>query len=113
MDKIEESLIDAGTAVSGCGPAYMFMFIDAIARGGVSCGLTREQAIKYAATTMLGSAKLLLNSDKTPEELKQAVCSKGGSTIMGVNTFEDGGLYELAQKAVNASFKRNKELGNQ
>lgn len=113
LDLIAEELIDAGCSVSGCGPAFMFMFIDAIAKAGVFCGLTRDQAIKYAATTMLGSAKLLLNSDKTPEELKQAVCSKGGSTIMGVNAFEDGGLYKLAQNAVNASFERNKELGKQ
>lgn len=113
LDLIDEELIDAGCSVSGCGPAFMFMFVDAIAKAGTSCGLTREQAIKYAANTMLGSAKLLLNSDKTPEELKQAVCSKGGSTIRGVNTFEDGGLYDLAQKAVEASFKRNIELGNQ
>lgn len=113
LDLIDEDLIDAGCSVSGCGPAFMFMFIDAIAKAGASCGLTREQSIKYAATTMLGSAKLLLNSDKTPEELKQAVCSKGGSTIMGVNAFEDGGLYELTEKAVKASFKRNQELGKQ
>ena len=113
LDLIDEELIDAGCSVSGCGPAFMFMFIDALAKAGESIGLSREQAIKYAATTMLGSAKLLLNSDKTPEELKQAVCSKGGSTIMGVNTFEDGGLYELTEKAVNASFERNKELGKQ
>ena len=113
LDLIDEELIDAGCSVSGCGPAFMFMFIDALAKAGALIGLSREQAIKYAATTMLGSAKLLLNSDKTPEELKQAVCSKGGSTIMGVNTFEDGGLYELTEKAVNASFERNKELGKQ
>ncbi len=113
LDLIDEDLIDAGCSVSGCGPAFMFMFIDALSRGGVSCGLKSEQAIKYAANTMLGAAKLLLSSDKTPEELKQAVCSKGGSTIMGVNAFEDGGLYELAQKAVEASYKRNIELGKQ
>lgn len=113
LDLIDEELIDAGCSVSGCGPAFMFMFADAIAKAGTACGLTREKAIKYAATTMLGSAKLLLSSDKTPDELKQAVCSKGGSTIMGVNTFEEGGLYELAQKAVDASYKRNIELGKQ
>ena len=113
FDLIDEELIDAGCSVSGCGPAFMFMFIDAMSKAGASIGLSREQAIKYAATTMLGSAKLLLDSGKNPEELKQAVCSKGGSTIMGVNTFEDGGLYELTKKAVNASFERNKELGKQ
>lgn len=113
FDLIDEELIDAGCSVSGCGPAFMFMFIDALAKAGASIGLSREQAIKYAATTMLGSAKLLLDSGKNPEELKQAVCSKGGSTIMGVNAFEDGGLYELTEKAVNASFERNKELGKQ
>ena len=111
MDKIQESLIDAGTAVSGCGPAYMFMFIDALAKGGVKCGLTEEQAILYAASTMEGAAKLLLESKLPPETLKQNVCSPGGSTIKGVEALEQNGLYFACEDAVIKAYKRNIELG--
>ena len=111
MDKIQESLIDAGTAVSGCGPAYMFMFIDALAKGGVKCGLSEEQAILYAAATMEGAAKLLLESKLSPEILKQNVCSPGGSTIKGVEALEQNGLYSACEDAVIKAYKRNIELG--
>lgn len=111
MDKIQESLIDAGTAVSGCGPAYMFMFIDALAKGGVKCGLTEEQAILYATATMEGAAKLLLESKLPPETLKQNVCSPGGSTIKGVEALEQNGLYFACEDAVIKAYRRNIELG--
>ncbi len=111
LDKIDEKLIDAGTAVSGCGPAYMYMFIEALADGGVSIGLSREKAILYAAATMEGAAKLLLESGKHPGELKDAVCSPGGSTIMGVKALEDNGLRSAAVNAVVKAYERNKELG--
>ena len=111
MDKIDETLIDAGTAVSGCGPAYMFMYIDALAKGGVKCGLTEEQAILYAAATMEGAAKLLLESKLPPEILKQNVCSPGGSTIKGVEALEQNGLYSACEDAVIKAYKRNVELG--
>ncbi len=112
FDRLPEELIDAGCSVSGCGPAFMYMFIDALAEGGVACGLGREQAVKYAAITMQGAAELALKSGKEPEQLKIEVCSPGGSTIEGVKTFENGGLKECAINAVKASYKRNKELGN-
>ncbi len=112
FDKLPEELIDAGCSVSGCGPAFMYMFIDALAEGGVACGLSREQAVKYAAVTMMGAAELAMKSGKEPEQLKREVCSPGGSTIEGVKVFENGGLNECAINAVKASFKRNKELGN-
>ncbi len=112
FDNLSENLIDAGCSVSGCGPAFMYMFIDALAEGGVACGLSREQAVKYATITMSGAAELALKSDKEPEQLKIEVCSPGGSTIEGVKTFENGGLKECAINAVKASYKRNKELGN-
>ena len=111
MDKIDESLIDAGTAVSGCGPAYMFMFIDALAKGGMKCGLSEEQAILYATATMEGSARLLLESKISPEILKQNVCSPGGSTIRGVEALEENGLYSACEDAVIKAYKRNVELG--
>jgi pyrroline-5-carboxylate reductase len=111
LDKTEERLIDAGTAVSGCGPAYMYMFIEALADGGVAAGLPREKAILYAAATMEGAARLLLESGKHPGELKDAVCSPGGSTIMGVKALEENGLRSSAMLAVQKAYERNKELG--
>lgn len=112
FDALPEDLIDAGCSVSGCGPAFMYMFIDALAEGGVACGLSREKAVKYAEYTMRGAAELALASKKEPEQLKIEVCSPGGSTIEGVKAFEAGGLNQCAVNAVKASFARNKELGN-
>ncbi len=111
LDKLDEKLIDAGTAVSGCGPAYMYMFLEALADGGVACGLPRDKALLYAAKTMEGAAKLALESKKHPGELKDAVCSPGGSTIMGVKALEDGNLRASAVNAVVKAYERNKELG--
>lgn len=111
LDAIDEKLIDAGCSLSGCGPAFMYMYIEALADGAVACGLPRDKAIKYAAATMLGAAQLVLSSEQHPEALKDAVCSPGGSTIMGVKALEDGGLRAAAINAVEAAYKRNKELG--
>lgn len=88
LDKLDEALIDAGCSVSGCGPAYMYMFIDALAKAGEEIGLEREQAIKYAAHTMEGAAKMVLSTNEDPDVLKQKVCSPGGSTIEGVKVLE-------------------------
>lgn len=111
LDKLDEKLIDAGTALSGCGPAYMYMFIEALADGGVLCGLPRDKAIRYAAATMAGAARLALQGDQHPGALKDAVCSPGGSTIMGVQALEDGGLRGAVISAVKAAFEKNKQLG--
>ncbi len=111
LDELPEELMDAGCSVSGCGPAFMYMFIDALARGGEQCGLPREKAIKYAAATMAGAAELALTSGKTPEELRNAVCSPGGSTLEGVKVLTEENITEIGIKAVKASFKRNIELG--
>ncbi len=110
LAELPESLIDAGTAVSGCGPAFVFMFIEALADGGVSCGLPRERAQLLAAQTLLGSAKLLLESGKHPGQLKDAVCSPGGTTIEGVLALENGGFRSLASDAVLAAYNRTLEL---
>lgn len=111
LDELPESLMDAGCSVSGCGPAFMYMFIDALAKGGMECGLPHEKAVKYAAATMAGAAELALTSDKTPEELRKAVCSPGGSTLEGVKVLNEENITEIGIKTVKASFKRNKELG--
>ena len=111
LDKIPEALIDAGSALSGCGPAFVFMFIEALADGGVACGLGRDKALSYAAQTLIGSAKLLEESGKHPGELKDAVCSPGGSTIEGVRTLEEGAFRGVVTDAVISSFEKTKMLG--
>ncbi len=111
LDKIPERLIDAASAVAGCGPAFVFMCIEALADGGVKCGLPRDKALTYAAETLRGAAELALLSDKHPEELKDAVCSPGGSTIAGVAALEEGAFRSSMISAVEAAYKRTLELG--
>ena len=111
VDPISEALIDAGCAITGCGPAFAYMFIEALADGGVACGLPRAKAQEYAAQMVLGSAKLVLESGKHPGELKDAVCSPGGSTIQGVRVLEEHGLRGAVMDAVIASYNKTKEMG--
>lgn len=111
LDKIDESLIDAGCSVSGCGPAFMYTFASAVAEGGRQCGLSYNQAIEYAAATMKGAAEMLLASDLSPQELTNAVCSKGGSTIEGVNVLRNSDFEKIVIDCIKAAYKRNKELG--
>ena len=111
VDKIPENLIDSACAVSGCGPAFVFMFAEALANGGITCGLPKEKALQYAAQMIYGAADLLRQSDRTPAELRDAVCSPGGSTIRGVMSLEENGLYRTVEDAVIASYKRTIELG--
>ena len=111
FDRSDEKLIDAASAISGCGPAFAFMFAEALADGGVACGLPREKANIYAAQMLLGSAKMLLESGKHPGALKDAVCSPAGSTIAGVITLEEAAFRAAISDAVIASFERTKELG--
>lgn len=111
LNLLDEKLIDAGCAVSGCGPAFVYLFIEALADGGVEAGLPRDKALEYAAQTVLGAAKMVLNTDKHPGELKDAVCSPGGSTIAGVHALENNAFRATAMEAVKAAFERTKELG--
>ena len=111
LDKIDEKLIDAASAISGCGPAFIFMLAEALADGGVLAGLPRDKALLYAKQMIKGSAELMLCSDKHPEALKDAVCSPGGTTIEGVRTLESGAFRSVASEAVIAAYKRTKELG--
>ncbi|OLA08200.1 MAG: pyrroline-5-carboxylate reductase [Clostridiales bacterium 42_27] len=111
LDAVPESLIDAASCVSGCGPAWVYQFIEALADGGVACGLPRTKAQEYAAQMVLGSAKLVLESGKHPGELKDAVCSPGGSTIQGVRVLEERGLRGAVMDAVIASYNKTKEMG--
>ena len=103
---IPEKQMDAGSAVAGCGPAFVDLFVEALADGGVACGLPRAQALEFAAQMVLGSARLLLESGKHPGELKDAVCSPGGTTIQGVRKLEEAGFRGAVMDAVIAAFEK-------
>lgn len=111
FDKLDEKLIDAASALSGCGPAYAYIFIEALADGAVACGLPRQQAITYAAQTLLGSAKMVLETGSHPGLLKDMVCSPGGTTIAGVRALEENGFRSASMNAVISAYKRTLELG--
>lgn len=111
LDRIDEALIDAACVVAGCGPAYAYLFADALAKAGEAVGLCYEDAKVYAAQMLRGAASMLLKSEKSPEILCREVCSPGGSTIEGVRVFQNEGLFELVQRAFDASYKRTVELG--
>lgn len=111
IDEIPEGLIDSATAVSGCGPAFVYMFIDAMADGGVACGLSRDVAIKYTLQTLIGSAKMVMETEIHPDKLKDAVCSPGGSTIEGVKSLEKDDFKKSVIDAVKASYKKTQKLG--
>ena len=112
VDPLEERLIDAGSAISGSGPAYMYVFLEALADGAVACGIPRAKAYEYAAMTMVGAAEMYLQTKTHPGALKDAVCSPGGSTIAGIRALEEQGFRGAAMDCVIATYNRNKELGN-
>ena len=111
VDALQENLIDAASALSGSGPAYMYLMIEALADGAVACGLPRDKAMAYAAATMEGAAQMYLTSRAHPGELKDAVCSPGGSTIAGIRVLEEKGFRSAAMECVVAAYNKNKELG--
>ncbi len=107
---IEEGKIDAGSAVAGCGPAFVEIFLEAMADGGVACGLSRAQALQFAAQMMAGTAKLALETGQHPGVLKDAVCSPGGTTIQGVRQLEEGAFRGTVMNAVIAAYEKTLEL---
>ena len=111
LDEIPEKLIDAASALSGCGPAFVYMFIEALADGGVECGLPRDKALAYAAMTVIGAAETVKATGIHPEALKDAVCSPGGSTIAGVHALEEGAFRASAINAVTSAYKKTLTLG--
>lgn len=111
--RLKESLIDAATGLSGSGPAYGFIIIEALADGGVKMGLTRAAAQELAAQTLLGAAKMVLESGRHPGRLKDQVASPGGTTIAGLHQLEQGGLRAALINAVQAATLRSAELGKE
>ena len=110
LSPLPEHLMDAGSAVSGCGPAFVDLFIEALADGGVACGLPRASALEFAAQMVAGSAKLILESGKHPGVLKDAVCSPGGTTIQGVRALEAGNFRGTVMEAVIKAYEKNFHL---
>jgi pyrroline-5-carboxylate reductase len=107
---VEEKLLDAVTGLSGSGPAYVFLFLEALADGGVKMGLPRPTALLLAAQTILGAAQLFLATKEHPGSLKDMVTSPGGTTIAGLHALEQGGFRGLAMNAVEAAAKRSSAL---
>jgi pyrroline-5-carboxylate reductase len=108
---LDESQMDAVTGLSGSGPAYIFLIIEALSDAGVKVGLSRHVAQALAAQTVLGSARMLIETDEHPGRLKDMVTSPGGTAIAGLHTLEAGGLRTTLMNAVEAATRRSRELG--
>lgn len=108
---IEEYLLDAVTGLSGSGPAYIFLIIDALADAGVKVGLSRDDALLLASQTVLGAAKMLIETGEHPGKLKDMVTSPGGTAIAGLHTLEEGGLRTTLINAVEVATQRARVLG--
>ncbi len=106
VDPLDEGLMDAASCVSGCGPAFADLFLEALADGGVACGLPRDKAMRYAAQMLEGAARMALESGQHPGALKDAVCSPGGTTIQGVRKLEESGFRAAAMNAVIAAYEK-------
>ena len=104
--ELEENLIAAACGITGCGPAFAAMFVEALADGAVACGLPRKKALQYASQMLLGTAKLLLETEEHPGSLKDRVCSPGGNTIQGVRTLEERAFRAAVTDAVIATVEK-------
>ena len=107
---VPERLIDAATAAAGCSPAFVYMFIEAMADAAVLEGMPRAQAYRFASQGVLGAAKMVLESGKHPAELKDAVCSPGGTTIEGVRVLEQHGMRSAVTEALIATVAKAQRL---
>ena len=106
VEEIDEHLMEAASGVTGCGPAFAAMFVEALADGAVACGLPRKQALTFSAQMLLGSAQMLLQSGEHPGILKDRVCSPAGSTIQGVRTLEERAFRAAVTDAVIATYEK-------
>lgn len=109
--QIKESMMSGAGVISGCGPAFMYLLIESIADGGVKMGVPRDLAQQLAAQTMLGAAEMVLKTGRHPGQLKDEVCSPGGTTIVGVQTLEDRGVRSAMMAAVEAATLKSIDLG--
>lgn len=111
VDQVNEDMCDAASALSGCGPAFCALLIEALADGGVACGLPRAKAQLYTAKMVEGAAKLMLDTGIHPGAMKDGVCSPGGTTIQGIRILEEQGFRAAAMNAVIAAYERTLVLG--
>ena len=112
VDRIDECYLDAVTGLSGSGPAFVFLFIEALADGGVLAGMPREKALLYAAQTVFGSAAMVMETAKHPGELKDMACSPGGTTITGIAALEAGSFRSTVLQAVKSAWQKAEQLSN-
>lgn len=110
LDEIPEKLIDAASCVTGCSPAWIYMFIEALSDGGVNCGLPRNKALAYACDALIGAASLVKESGKHPGLLKDEVTSPGGTTIAGVKALENGAFRGCVIDAVTSAYEKTINL---
>lgn len=110
VELVEERQMDAVGCVSGCSPAFVYMFIEALADGGVKYGLSRKAAYEMAAQTVMGSARMVLETGKHPGQLKDEVCSPGGTTIAGVSALEEHGFRSAVIKAADACYEKSQRM---
>lgn len=108
--EIKEDLFSVFSAIAGCSPAFSYMYIDSLARGAVKNGMPKDMALRIAAQAVLGSAKMILQSDEHPWDLVDKVCSPGGTTIEGVTSLQENGFESTVMNAVQASFDKDKRL---
>lgn len=109
IDKIDENVMDGASALSGCGPAFVYYFAESLIEGALACGVEKEKATAYAVQTILGGAKML-QTGEDPATLRQKVCSPKGTTLEGIKALEDGEFKTVVSSAVQASCRRAKEL---